>query len=279
MAVLILPGSKAISEHRPRFYALNPGSPQTVGLRWLSHFDGHANNCAGGKEQVVSSSGVTYTPWGAQFDATTDYIDFGDVTTFDGWSAITVSAWVRLDALGAARRWFSKWSSSGGYSLLLGNRDDSNSDLTLGVAGDGTYEAWGTGAGQAGAVGLYHVVWSWDANRTGSGGHVLYLNGRQTTLVEVYDPGDPTSIGAASSPLRFGAQSDATEALVGEWRHCAIYNRALTAAEAYALYDPATRWDLYWQPARRLWLDLGAAPVTASASEYSDIDTISSSNW
>ena len=38
-----------------------------------------------------------------------------------------------------------------------------------------------------------------------------------------------------------------------------IWSRRLSPADVWALYDPATRWDLYWQPGRRVFFDVGAA--------------------
>lgn len=46
---------------------------------------------------------------------------------------------------------------------------------------------------------------------------------------------------------------------------CRFYGRALDAEEIYTLWDPKSRWDLYWQPSSRAFLDLGAA---AAATPY-----------
>lgn len=43
-----------------------------------------------------------------------------------------------------------------------------------------------------------------------------------------------------------------------------IYNRALTDAEVWQIYDPATRWELY-KPTRRLWQAVTAAPPPTAA--------------
>ena len=44
-----------------------------------------------------------------------------------------------------------------------------------------------------------------------------------------------------------------------------IYNRALNAAEIYALYNPKTRWDLYKPIAPTLWpLIFGGAPFSSA---------------
>lgn len=46
------------------------------------------------------------------------------------------------------------------------------------------------------------------------------------------------------------------EGQIADWRW---YRRALTSADVYALYDPATRWDLYWTPSARTFFTLSAA--------------------
>jgi hypothetical protein len=62
-----------------------------------------------------------------------------------------------------------------------------------------------------------------------------------------------------------------TNAAIGNWNHTtnrmfsgviytvALWARALSAAEAWSLYDPRTRWDLYRVPTRRLYVDIGSA--------------------
>lgn len=43
-----------------------------------------------------------------------------------------------------------------------------------------------------------------------------------------------------------------------------IYRRVLSPAHVWSLYDPATRWDLYWVPGRRLYVDLAAGGSVGS---------------
>jgi hypothetical protein len=44
-----------------------------------------------------------------------------------------------------------------------------------------------------------------------------------------------------------------------------LYNRALSDAEVWALYDPRSRWDLYWQPNTRAYSFMS---IAASAAGY-----------
>ena len=46
-----------------------------------------------------------------------------------------------------------------------------------------------------------------------------------------------------------------------------VYNRVLADADVWAMYDPVSRWDLYWQPTRRLFVNLpagGGSPLLRS---------------
>jgi hypothetical protein len=52
----------------------------------------------------------------------------------------------------------------------------------------------------------------------------------------------------------------------GALTHFSIWPRQLSDAEVYALYDPATRWDLYWQPKVMVPVFIGAAGAHAGPS-------------
>lgn len=62
--------------------------------------------------------------------------------------------------------------------------------------------------------------------------------------------------------------SRAFDGWIGEWRVYA--NRVMTPNELWELYDPATRWDLYWTPGRRVFFDIssGALTITADPGAY-----------
>jgi hypothetical protein len=45
-----------------------------------------------------------------------------------------------------------------------------------------------------------------------------------------------------------------------------IYKRALSDAEVWALYDPRSRWDLYWQPNTRAYSFMSA--IAAGTAGY-----------
>jgi hypothetical protein len=51
----------------------------------------------------------------------------------------------------------------------------------------------------------------------------------------------------------------------------AIWTYALPAALGRAWHDPATRWDLYWQPGRTLYFDLGAAVTVRFRPQFRSV--------
>lgn len=98
-----------------------------------------------------------------------------------------------------------------------------------------------------------------------SGGWHLVVGTRDATTLSVYTDGrlenstavtggmlnqsQNTSIGYSTA---FGENSTAN---IGD---CAIWNRALSPAEVWSLYDPATRWSLYQPIVRKTYFDLAA---------------------
>lgn len=47
-----------------------------------------------------------------------------------------------------------------------------------------------------------------------------------------------------------------------------VYMKCLSASEIWALYEPSTRYDLYWVPGRRVFFDVAAAAATAARARY-----------
>lgn len=94
---------------------------------------------------------------------------------------------------------------------------------------------------------------------------ILYNNG--------LDLGNHSVTLTAGSPtgnlaIAGSAPADTTTNFSGYIAHTAIWNRALNPAQVWQLYDPATRWDLYWTPSSRVFFNLGgAAPATAYKTE------------
>lgn len=93
------------------------------------------------------------------------------------------------------------------------------------------------------------VVWNPGAGLT------LYVNGRS----EASNATATTGLRDVDQMRVYGAPSiEITAGLEGALADVRIYRRALTAAQVWALYDPATRWDLYGRPSTRVFFDIAA---------------------
>jgi hypothetical protein len=100
------------------------------------------------------------------------------------------------------------------------------------------------------AGGWYHIC----GVTYGASSHALFVNGVKYVGTGTNDSGVPDrfSLGIYDD----GSSFNPTDGLLCDGR---IYNRALSDAEVWSLYDPATRWDLYWVPGRRVFVDVAAA--------------------
>jgi hypothetical protein len=79
--------------------------------------------------------------------------------------------------------------------------------------------------------------------------------GTDTTSVSVTLPSNAVeSIGKYDAPG--GGTGNNLNGTIADVR---VYNRALTDAEVWELYDPRSRWDLYWQPNTRAYSFMSAA--------------------
>ncbi len=96
-------------------------------------------------------------------------------------------------------------------------------------------------------VGAWHLV---TVTRDGTNQR-LFWNGIESTS-GVLTTDDTTNIDF------IGRYSGTGEDFNGRVRDIRIYNRALSAADAYQLYAPSTRWDLYHPPSRAFFLHTAA---------------------
>lgn len=112
----------------------------------------------------------------------------------------------------------------------------------------------GTAQNAAGATTLDITTMRFLAGRVnGSSSRQAFLDGRQ----------DGTNTTARSptgmDTLFIGADAANANTADSRFRDLRVYDRALSDAELYALYDPRTRWDLYWQPGRKVYFVPAAA--------------------
>lgn len=88
----------------------------------------------------------------------------------------------------------------------------------------------------------------------------VYLDGVQAT-----SQARTGTLNSGSDPIGLCGTNNNVQGWYADFR---VWDRALSAAEVWALYDPATRWDLYWVPGRTLYFDAGAAPPGGTAKPW-----------
>ena len=88
-----------------------------------------------------------------------------------------------------------------------------------------------------------------------------YVDGRSVTLTTFVDDTIATNFQVAS-PLNFMSRNGASLFGAGQLCDVRIYATLLSTAEAWALYDPRTRWDLYQEPERRAVWAIGTSAPT-----------------
>jgi hypothetical protein len=174
------------------------------------------------------------------------YVDFGAVPVPLN---ATFSAWVSLQA-----------ATSGGYIITKGY-DGANTQLQMYVGSSGL-PAFGSYNGSVHEVVSAVPVSTTDLSLVTG----VYDGATYRIYVDGLLRGSSVDVSpvATSQKLLIGAV-DASGSVVGHFGNdvgfitdARVYGRALSAAEVWALYDPRTRWDLYWVPGRRVYGDLGA---------------------
>lgn len=86
----------------------------------------------------------------------------------------------------------------------------------------------------------------------------LYVNG---VNVGTAGTGNPTGLTTGKIAQRPSGGGLYTTGLVTEF---GLWSRCMTSSDVWADYDPATRWDLYWVPGRRVFFDVGAAAAAGN---------------
>lgn len=104
--------------------------------------------------------------------------------------------------------------------------------------------------------------WTHLAVTAGPAGIRVFMDG-------VLDNSTATAFGgggtASSAAIGAGAGSGAgSDTWIGSFCDVRLWHRVLTDTEVWQLYDPATRWDLYWVPGRRVFFDVGAPPASTA---------------
>jgi len=193
-------------------------------------------------ENYLDSKGINNgTPTGTQnatgissgamyFDGTNDFINTTDIDEIDGATYLTISAWIRPEAL-------SDWDG------IVQKYQDGNNRITLQISGtgQGTNNDFGlTTASGAAAVAEYttgnylstgtwtHIVATYDGTKGATARTTLYVNGELATSA-----GSTSSLPTTSNHVIIGNdQQGAGRFFNGSIDEVLIYNKTLIAEEA-----------------------------------------------
>lgn len=178
----------------------------------------------------------------------TNTVNLGD--NFGGMTALSVSCWYSAFTTNATinRALVAKFGNESAFdssdSFALGVQAFGSRGLTFALGGPNVVLAATVNQGDA-TTAIYHGVATYDG-----------------TTAKVYLNGKLVNSGAASGALN---AASGTNCLIGGEvagtpggnfdgfiEDVRIYNRALTAAEVWAMYDPKTRWELRYVTGRKI---------------------------
>ncbi len=198
--------------------------------------NGYLGTWGGGVNQSSTVNALTAfnNPGSAEFDGSTDYIDFGDINEFDLTESFTITLWVQVLDLGSDQVLISKDTFIGDASLLIW-RDESA--FTSGRADTVTFlvtDTDGTSARMEGSVGItntsswIHLAFTFEANS--ANGLRLYVNGVEDSFSPVSSVGI-SHVKATNQGIRIGADQGGARSLNGRMDEVRVYLRALSASE------------------------------------------------
>ena len=163
----------------------------------------------------------------------------------------TVSAWFNSTSFASASTLFSVGVSSDRFTLgintagtIFATARQANSSATATTTAASTTGEWWHGAAVFDSA-TQRAAWLNGGDKTSN------------TTSKTPDAGSMADTGIA----RLGA---GTSFLKGRMAHVCFWNRALSDAEMYRLWDPPTRWELYYQPG----LVVYPRPAAAAATGY-----------
>jgi hypothetical protein len=256
MAVVLIDRGVRLSEQRPRAFHLNWSSPQAEGLvAWYPDTSLRSRvNAAnpfvavGGILRGGSSRGEAWNHTGS----TSLYLETTD--TVYGTMPLTMAGWAYVRNITAAHTLFASADTAGttNYFTCYARGDLAGDFISAQCSGSG-------GAVAASSTLAYPqrewfhfcCVFASTTSRT------VYLNGAHSATDTTGMAAAPTGLDNTTAGVLL--RTSAAQALDGTLDDLRIYNRALTATDAWALYDQATRWELYATASTRTYFFFSTA--------------------
>jgi hypothetical protein len=235
-------------------FSMNLASPQARGL--IAWFPCVSDVAPRGPLPLNVSASGTPTLSGAAIgglaltgaNSNTNSLEAAFHPAFASLRVFTVSAWVR---------WDGDTTSYGGiltnYNPNPGfyfRRQNGGDKFQLGnAAGSADYTS--TTAIPSGR--WAHVLGTIYDRGDGFQNADLYLDGRLDSSTGLTAP-----TGTSTDSLRIANDyvAGSSRGWGGQVADIRLYGRGMVASEVWTLYDPQTRWDLYWQPSARVFFDV-----------------------
>lgn len=162
------------------------------------------------------------------FNGSSDKVSHGDVTGWDGASALTTMFWANPDTLGTDRYLFGKTDSASAYTFTLQQDPSTNTSLMVRCSGDPANNAIVTSVFAAGT--WVHVAAVFDGSLVGNNRLKIYING--TVATPSYSGTIPATLAdSAASVVMSGARSNSSAFFDGSLAAIKVWTVALTAAE------------------------------------------------
>ncbi len=187
-------------------------------------------------------------------DGTNDYVSIAANALLNN-AYVTLSCWFWTNnSINNKMMIMKAHSSHASPYYLLGMRHAGGNALYMDLTVNG---AWQVAGGFSAPNGQWnHAAISYDGAKI-----LCFTNGVLRSTVNISGTAATTN-----TPLLFGANNNlgktSTYCWPGYLHDIRLYNRGLSAAEIWSLYDPQTRWELYATPEYRRWF----VPVVAGTS-------------
>lgn len=252
-------------------FLLNHKSPQAAGLvAWwpMIHSGGNTLFDLSGLKRHASIVGAV---WGGiavesgqsalSFDGVDDFASVG--LDLSGTNAICISAWAHINTGSGTKVLFefsTNYNNGTGTFIVYAENDS----LNVNVKGNNGYN-FSIYAGRAQVAKWRHLVFSFDMSLTEETD--MYEDG--VLRVASSRPITTNNTGNfANETLYIGMRAGSSLPLACTLADVRVYDRRLSAADVYALYDPQSRYDLYLDPIEEVYKK-GAAADASSIDMFS----------
>jgi hypothetical protein len=233
--------------------ALNRACPQAQGLVAFWPLNGTGGRDHGDLRQDLTPTGTTQAggpPDGGHaldFNGTTDKLENSSMT-FPAVTQLSVSCWFWADTSAANMPLVMITDSGSGTRRTLFLRGAEGDEVQLRVSGGvfaNASRAFGTGRWQL-ATGVQAAAEM-----------RAFVDGGNKGVVA-------TTLSYTPAKVQVGTWDADSNWHDGKIAHVCLWTRALSDGEVWRLYDPATRWELYYQLGRRAW-SFPTAPAVGAA--------------